>query len=172
MRRILWGKGSLKNYILRMVFLILAVFFFILLVSDIIAYNEVRAQVTKSNSNTVKIYMRQIDDRLTNINKNLWNICLNNKEVAIVEADMEPQKAALARYALSTTITEVSSLVGDVDSVFYYLPEKGFYTSTNTRGLSHVEKNSVDNILWIALSTGIRCRRRTGQYGRLTVIFI
>lgn len=81
---------------------------------------ELKRQAIRSSSNSVRLYMQQIDNNFSKIEQNLLSFLLNDNDLTIMENTVDADRRTLARQAVFYRLAELGSLNQDFKYFFVY----------------------------------------------------
>ncbi len=108
----------------------------LLLYSNFYSIRVVHNQVALSNKNLISLYMGQIDDRLTDADRNLMSLLTSNSELRSMDMPNSDNDYQLAKHNLSLRLSNDLLLTQSTDGLFVY--------SVSRRDLLDVSRDMVD----------------------------
>ncbi len=108
----------------------------LLLYSNFYSIRVVHNQVALSNKNLISLYMGQIDDRLTDADRNLMSLLTSNSETRSMDMPNSDNDYQLAKHNLSLRLSNDLLLTQSTDGLFVY--------SVSRRDLLDVSRDVID----------------------------
>lgn len=126
-------------------FLIVPMVFF-LIFDNYYAIKTLHNKVAEYNSNTVNLYMNQIDSDLHNIDSYMLNIITFNADLLNLNNN-DDNSRVLSKIKLQKELTNARSLYKSVDDFFIYSKSKGEYFDSHSSRIKYSESLSISKFI-------------------------
>jgi two-component system, sensor histidine kinase YesM len=119
----------------------------LLLYSNFYSIRVVHNQVALSNKNLISLYMGQIDDRLTDADRNLMSLLTSNSETRSMDMPNSDNDYQLAKHNLSLRLSNDLLLTQSTDGLFVYSVSRHDLLDVSRDAINYQERYTVEQYL-------------------------